>query len=66
MTKELSSYWSDDKSRKSVISIDLKEEVYSIDFYENETIVKSMQYPNNSIHYVEDAADNWVRRILNF
>ena len=66
MIKELSVYMSDDGNKKAVILIDLKEEILTIEFYENDKIVKTKRFPDNSIYYVEDAAENWVQGIMSF
>jgi len=42
----------------------LSEEVFSVAFYENDTWVGGIEYPNKHISYVKDAASNWIDGIL--
>lgn len=36
---------------------------YSIKYFINETLQTTESFPNNSIYYVEDAAENWISGI---
>lgn len=51
-------------NRKAIII--LEGETLCIDFYKNERHINNVEYPNNSIHFVQDAAENYVNEILNF
>ena len=53
----------EDKNRKAIIYVDTKEECYSIDFFENDSIIGTEHYPNKSIYWAEDCAENWVMGI---
>lgn len=61
MTKVIiSEYWSDDSNKHAVVS--LLNSRYLIDFYENDVYVHTaiQSYQDKSLHYVEDAAENFV------
>lgn len=60
---QLSEYYSEDRQRKAVIN--LIKETLSVDFYQNEEYIWTIEYPDKSIHYVEDAAENYVLGIFN-
>ena len=64
MWKPISEYYSDDKSRKAIVNVDLKACYYFIDFYLNDRYTDTVAYPEKSIHYVEDAAENYTMGIL--
>ena len=49
--------------KKAIVSKDNKG--YEIDFYENEEYVHSVYYTDKSLHYVEDAAENYVQGFTN-
>lgn len=51
------------KDRKAVVYLDTKEECYSVDFYEKDSMIGTEHYPNKSIHWAEDCAENWVMGI---
>jgi len=58
--KILKTFKKEDKS--AVISI--SKEVLTCAFYESETRIGEIEYPNNTFRYVEDAAENWTTGIL--
>lgn len=60
---QLSEYVSDSGHRKAVIQ--LVKETLSVDFYENDEYIWTIEYPDKSIHFVEDAAENWTLGIFN-
>jgi hypothetical protein len=65
-TKEISKH--EDNNRKAVVYLDTKAECYSVDFYENDSIIATEEYPNKSVHWAEDCAENWVlgiKRVVN-
>lgn len=51
-------------NRKAVIV--LEGETLCIDFYKDDRHINNVEYPNNSIHFVKDAAENYINGILNF
>ena len=67
MTTTVSEYCSDDKTKKAIVkkindrNYDSIYGYYYIDIYENERYIHSITFPDNSLHYVEDAAENYVR-----
>ena len=65
MWKTISEHYSDDKSKKAIVNVDLKACYYFIDFYLNDIYTDSVAYPEKSIHFVEDAAENYTLGILN-
>ena len=50
---------------KAAINIDLKACYYFIDFYKDNMYIDTIAYPEKSIHYVEDCAENYTLGILN-
>ena len=58
----ISEHFSEDKKLKAIIQ--LKKELLFIDFYENEEYIWSIDYPNKTAEYVEDAAENYVKGIF--
>jgi hypothetical protein len=65
MWKPISEHYSGDKTKKAVININLKACYYFIDFYANNIYIDTVAYPEKSIHFVEDAAENYTLGILN-
>jgi hypothetical protein len=63
--KPITEYYSDDKTKKAVINVDLKACYYFIDFYLNDKYTNTVSYPEKSIYYVQDAAENYTLGILN-
>jgi hypothetical protein len=62
--KKISEHITIDKSRQAYVNHDLELDCYFIDFFENEIYVITNRYPGKSIHYVEDAAENYISGIL--
>lgn len=60
-SKKISEY--EDKNRKAIVYLDTKEECYSVDFFENSNMIGTEHYPNKSIYWAEDCAENWVMGI---
>lgn len=60
-TKKITEF--EDQNRKAVVYLDTREECYSVDFYENNSMIGTEQYPNKSIYWAEDCAENWVKGI---
>lgn len=50
------------ETKRAVIG--LYDETLHVEFYENDKRVGEIEYPNNSYHYVEDAAENWILGIM--
>lgn len=44
--------------------IELVDERFDVHFYENTSYVGTIEYPDKSYHYVQDAAHNWVEHIM--
>lgn len=57
-TKLLSEHSKD--NRKANVHIDFKEEYYYVDFFENDVKVGTEHYPNKSMRWAEDCAENWI------
>jgi len=62
MSKVVEEYMKDE--RKALIV--LNGETLCVDFYLNEKYTNTVEFPDKSIHYVKDAAENYVEGILNF
>ena len=62
MKNKLSEYYSDDGSNKAVVVE--HDGRYSIDFYENNRYNHTIMYNQKSLHYVEDAAENYALGIF--
>ena len=65
MQKIISEYYSEDKTKKAVVNVDLKACYYFIDFYMNDKYTDTIIYPEKSVHFVENAAENYTLGILN-
>jgi len=62
MEKLISEYYSDDMKLKSVVY--MVDKVAGVKYYRDNLLIDSQTYPHNSIHYAEDAAENYVMGIL--
>jgi len=60
----LSEFWSDDKSKTATIILD--NGTYGVEFYENNELIEYRTFPNKSLRYAEDAAENFTLGILRF
>ena len=62
MGKHLSTYYKDDQSEYCEIHIDFKEELLYIKYFKKDAAIwyHTEEFPNKSIRYVEDAAENWA------
>jgi hypothetical protein len=60
MKTKLSEYTKDD--RTAVVY--LENGVHGVDFMLSDNTIGSRTFPNNSLHYVEDAAENWILDII--
>lgn len=63
-TRKIDEYETYDGRGKAVISIHLKDEMYQIDYYDDhDRHFFCEEFPNKTLRYVEDAAENWVAGI---
>jgi len=60
----LNEFWSDDKSKTATIILD--DNTYGVEFYENNELIEYRKFPNKSLRYAEDAAENFTLGILRF
>jgi len=51
------------ENRRAVINL-IDSEFLQCTFYEDDTIVGAIEYPDKSYHYVKDAAENWINNIM--
>ena len=65
MQKTISEHYSDDRTKKAVIVVDMKACYYFIDFYLNDIYTDTISYPEKSINFVEEVAENYASGILN-
>ena len=63
--KTISEHYSDDRTKKAIVNVDLKACYYFIDFYDCDIYIDTKSFPEKSIHFVEDAAENYTLGILN-
>ena len=61
----LSTFWSDDRSKKANVNVDRLRCCYFVDYFEEECCVKSVSYPGKSLRWAEDCAENFTMGILN-
>ena len=52
------------EGKRSVVFIDTKEECYGVDFYIGEKYTHTEMYPNTSMNWAEEVAENYVHGIL--
>ncbi len=64
MGKKLSTYYHDNGKAWAEIHIDTKDELLYIKYFnESGILLCSEEFPNRSMRYVEDAAENWAMGI---
>jgi hypothetical protein len=63
MSKIIDTYVSDDKTKKAEIVLN-RDETFSVSFYRDDVLVETRKYPENSIYYAEQVAENYVIGIL--
>jgi hypothetical protein len=61
-TKQISTYYNGDGTRGAIVK--LVDETFMVDFYVNNVYYHTIEYPNKSINYVEDAAENYIHGIF--
>lgn len=59
-TKVISEFFSDDSSKKSIVTLDCNTQCYFVDFFKDKEKIATEFFPGKSIHFVEDAAENYV------
>lgn len=61
MGKKISTYYHDSGKGWAEVHIDLKEELLYIKFFDEAgALLVTEEFPNKSMRYVEDAAENWA------
>jgi len=61
MGKKLSTYWADDGRGRCEVHVDFKEEMIYIKYFDDKNhLFYTEEFPNKSLRYVEDAAENWA------
>lgn len=61
MGKKISTYYHDSGKGWAEIHIDLKEEMLYVKYFdESGVLLAKEEFPNKSMRYVEDAAENWA------
>ena len=59
--KEISTYYKDDNKGKAVVFVNTKEELTFVNYYdETDQFIKTTEFPDKSLRYAEDAAENWA------
>ena len=60
MGRKLNTYYSEDNKGKAEVHFDYKNERAYIKYFDNnDKLFYTEEFPNNSISYVENAAENW-------
>ena len=61
MGKKISTYYADDGRGYCEINVNYKEEMFYIKYFDdNRKLFFTEDFPNKSMRYVEDAAENWA------
>lgn len=60
----MNEYSSSDKSKIATIILD--NGTYGVEFYENNELIEYRTFPNKSLRYAEDAAENFTLGVLRF
>lgn len=61
MEKHISTYWPDNEQGRAEVWVNFKEEAFFIKYFdENNKQFFTEDFPNKSMRYVEDAAENWA------
>jgi hypothetical protein len=64
-SKIISKFWDVDHTKMAVVHVDTKTCCYFIEFFKDDKPVDTVHYPNKSLYFVEDAAENYTLGILN-
>lgn len=66
MTNKITTYHADDGRGKAEVHFDFKSEHAYIKYFDdNGRLFFTEEFPNKSLRYVEDAAENWALGIKN-
>lgn len=61
MGKKISTYYHDSGKGWAEVHIDMKDELLYIKYFnESGVLLTTEEFPNKSMRYVEDAAENWA------
>lgn len=61
MIRKISTYYADDNSGHCDVNLDLKTEMFFIEYFDtNGKMYFTEEFPNKSLRYVEDAGENWA------
>lgn len=61
MSKKISTYYADDNRGYCELHVDYKEEMFYLKYFDDHgKQFFTEEYPNKSMRYVEDAAENWA------
>jgi hypothetical protein len=60
MREVISEYTNEE--RKAIIKFDKMEKSFFVEFFENGEFIRSHEYHDHSIHWVEEVADNWCMK----
>lgn len=61
MGKHISTYYADDNRGHCELHVDYKEEMFYLKYFDdNGKQFFTEEFPNKSMRYVEDAAENWA------
>jgi hypothetical protein len=64
MSKKISTYYADDNRGYCELHVDYKEEMFYLKYFDDHgKQFFTEEYPNKSMRYVEDAAENWAAGI---
>jgi hypothetical protein len=64
-SKVISKFWDPDHIKMAVVHVDTKTCAYFVEFYIDEKLIETRDFPNKSLYFVEDAAENYTMGILN-
>lgn len=62
----LSTYYSNDKTKKAEVCHDADASLYFVNYYLNDKIFLGEYYPGKSVHWAEDCAENYTLGIKKF
>ena len=67
MGKKLSTYWSEAVKGYAEVHVDMKNEAFYIKYFDsNNKRFFTEDFPDKSLRYVEDAAENWALGVKHF
>jgi hypothetical protein len=60
-TRKISTYYADNQKGYAEVHVDFVQNINLIKYFDNEGLLFFTEdFPQNSINYVEDAAENWA------